>query len=255
MNRRIYMKRFWTALAVSLMSFTGLFSLSLTGQEVLDKVEAVLTAPKDMEVNYEMVLGSTSQGNQEKRTLKIWTSGKNKRVVKFITPASINNVGVLALGDDEMYVYLPAYQKVRRIQGNMRDNDFQGTDFSYREMGSYNYAQDYEAAIQKDEKDVITLNLSRKPGSDAPYEKLVMTVDKFNYLPKSIEMFNGTVIKKTLAVLETEKTGGYWNFKKIRMENFQIRHFTEVSMKDVKFDQGLEGKSVFTQRFLKQYVK
>ena len=39
------------------------------------------------------------------------------------------------------------------------------------------------------------------------------------------------------------------------MENVVNKHFTEVVMKDTKFDQDLEGKGVFSQRYLKQYVK
>lgn len=247
------MKKTAMVLSICLMAVTGLFSQ--TGKEVLDKVEATLTAPKDMETYFEMTLGSTGGGSTEKRTLKIWTAGKDKRVVKFIAPVSVNNVGVLALGDDEMYVYLPAYQKVRRIQGNMRDSDFQGTDFSYREMGSYNYTKDYEASVQKDEKDFVILNLAKKNGSDAPYDRLVMTVDKGNYLPKSIEMYSGDVKKKVLTVLDSAKKGAYWTFQSIRMENLPAKHFTEVTMKDIQFDGNIEGKGVFTQRFLKQYVK
>jgi outer membrane lipoprotein-sorting protein len=209
-----------------------------------------------MEADFEMVLGNVpDQGGQEKRTLRIWTEGKNRRVVKFITPSSINNVGVLALGDEEMYVYLPAYQKIRRIQGEMRDSDFQGTDFSYREMGSYNYSMDYDSAIVSEDKDTVVLNLSRKPSSDAPYDKMVMTVDKTNYLPKTLEMYTGNIKKKELTVIDTEKKGDYWTFKKIRMENLILKHYTEISMKEIKFDQDLEGEGVFTRRFLKEYMK
>ncbi len=243
-------------LTLLLIMFTAAVVFASSGQEVLDKVEAVLTAPKDMEANYEMVLGSTGdQGGMEKRTLKIWTMGIDKRVVKFITPSSINNIGVLALNDEEMYVYLPAYQKDRRIQGNMRDNDFQGTDFSYREMGSYNYSKDYDATVSSEDKDAIVLELVRKQSSDAPYDKLVMTVDKSNYLPEILDMYCGNVKKKELKIIDAGKVGDYWTFKKIRMENFLIKHYTEVTMKDIKFDQDLVGKGVFTQRFLKEYVK
>jgi outer membrane lipoprotein-sorting protein len=242
------------AFVLTLSTAQGLFAAG--GQEVLDKVEDTLTAPKDMEALFEMTLGNVpDQGGQEKRTLKIWTMGKNKRVVKFITPSSINNVGVLALNDEEMYVYLPAYQKSRRIQGDMRDSDFQGTDFSYREMGSYNYSKDYEPSIVSEDKDSIVLNLAKKASSDVPYDKLVMTVDKSNYLPKTVDMYAGGVKKKELTVLESEKKGDYWTFKKIRMENFIIKHYTEIAMKETAFDQDLDGKGVFTQRFLKEYVK
>lgn len=251
------MKKILTAAAICLFAVSGLFSLTpLNGQEVLDKVEGTLTAPKDMEAYFEMKLGGTANtGSAEQRTLKIWTAGKNRRVVKFISPASVNNIGVLALGDDEMYVYLPAYQKVRRIQGNMRDSDFQGTDFSYREMGSYNYTKDFEASVLKDEKDTVTLSLAKKTGSDSPYDRLVMIVAKTNYLPKSVEMYSGTVKKKVLTVMENEKKGPYWTFTKIRMENVVNKHYTEISMKDIKFDGDIENKGAFTQRFLKQYAK
>ncbi len=245
-------KIFW--ITACLIIYTGLFGA--TGQDVLDKVETALTAPKDMEAYYDMRLGSPdNEKDIEQRTLRIWNMGKNKRVVKFLTPSSINNVGVLALSGDEMYVYLPAYQKVRRIQGSMKNNDFQGTDFSYREMGSYNYSADYESTIIKEDDNTIILNLTKKSGSDAPYDKLVMTVDKSNYMFKTIEMFSGDVKTKVLNVLETEKKEGYWTFTKIRMENLSIKHFTEVNMKDIRFDQDLEAKETFTQRFLKQYVK
>ena len=247
------MKRLILLALAAVITSVPLFAL--TGQDVLDKMEAILTAPKDMETYYEMSLGSIGKDNPEVRTLKIWTMGKEKRVVKFITPSAINNIGVLALGDDEMYVYLPAYQKSRRIQGNMRDSDFQGTDFSYREMGSYNYSKDYDSSLDKEDDTTYALSLKKKSGSDAPYDKLLIIVDKSNYLPKTMEMYTGNVKKKVLTVVEAEKVGNYWTFKKIRMENVVNKHFTEVVMKDTKFDQDLEGKGVFSQRYLKQYVK
>lgn len=247
------MKNIILIMIICLSGIVGLFGT--TGQEVLDKVEATLTSPKDMEAYFEMSLGSTDNDrNREQRTLRIWNMGKNKRVVKFLTPSSINNVGVLALNDDEMYVYLPAYQKVRRIQGDMKNNDFQGTDFSYREMGSYNYSSDYDSSIVKEGNDTVVLNLKKKAGSDAMYDKLIMIVDKSNYMFKSIEMYTGDNKTKVLTVLLSEKNNGYWTFTKIRMENLGIKHYTEINMKDIKFDQNLDKKEIFTQRFLTRHA-
>jgi outer membrane lipoprotein-sorting protein len=240
----------------ALLLFAAVNLYSLTGNDVLDKVEAVLTAPRDIQGDYKMTLGSTVNDNdREDRSLKIWTMGKDLRCVKFITPASVNNVGVLALGDNEMYVYLPAYQKVRRIQGNMKDNDFQGTDFSYREMGSFNYSKDFDAVVSSETGETWTLGLKRKAGSDSPYDSIVMVVDKSNSMPKSVEMSNGGVKKKVLTINTAEKNGNYWIYRKIRMENVGNKHFTEVSMDNIVFDQGLKEKGVFTQGFLKTYVK
>jgi hypothetical protein len=122
-------------------------------------------------------------------------------------------------------------------------------------MGSYKYTKDFDAEIAKEDENTIILNLTRKAGSDYPYDKLIMMVDKSNYLPKTINMFAGSIEKKRLTILDSERVGEYWTFKKIRMDNLETHHFTEISMKDIKFDQDLQGKNVFTLRFLKEYVK
>jgi len=228
---------------------------SLTGDDILKKMENTLTAYQDSESLFEMTLGTINGKQEEVRTLKVWTAGKSKRVVKFITPAGINNVGVLALSDNEMYVYMPAYKKVRRIQGSMRNNDFQGTDFSYREMGSYNYAENYEATIKKEDDKTYLLQLDRKSSSDAPYNQLIITVDKSNYLPQKIEMYNEGNLNKVLTVLESEKSGNYWTLKRIRMENLKKNHYTEILLKNTVFDQKLLEKGTFTERFLERPVR
>lgn len=228
---------------------------SLNGNEILKKMENILTAHQDSESIFEMSLGVINGKQEEIRTLKVWTAGKSKRVVKFITPPGINNVGVLALSDNEMYVYMPAYKKVRRIQGSMRNNDFQGTDFSYREMGSFNYAENYEASVKKEEDKTYILQLDRKKSSDTPYTSLVIIVDKSNYLPQKIEMYNEENLNKVLNVLESEKIGNYWSLKRIRMENLKKNHYTEILLKSVAYDQGLVEKGTFTERFLEKPVR
>jgi hypothetical protein len=39
------------------------------------------------------------------------------------------------------------------------------------------------------------------------------------------------------------------------MEDLLKKHYTEIKMKDVIFDTGLEKKGVFSERFLEQPVK
>lgn len=235
------------------LTFNTLFGLS--GKEVLDKVETSLTGFKDQSATAEVILGKIEGSVEEKRIMKLWSAGKNRRVVKFVSPASVKNIGILVNSSDEMYIYLPAYGKVRRIQGSMRDRNFQGTDFSYREIGSFEYSDDYESKVTKEDENIITLELSRKEKSDAPYTKIVMLVEKKNFLPEKLEMYTEKQLKKVLKILSKEKRKDYWILTHIRMEDLSQKHYTEIKMNDIIFDTNLEEKGIFSTRFLQEPVE
>ncbi len=225
------------------------YAMALTGQEVLDRIEANLSAPTDQTALCEITLGKIGGKVEETRTMRIWSAGKEKRVVRFLSPSSVKNITLLVRGSDEMYVYLPAYKKTRRIQGSTRDQNFQGTDFSYREIGSYEYSKDYQSSVKKETDSEILLELVRKPNNDAPYTRILMTVDKTVYLPTRLEMYDAQGLKKVLTILEREKKE-YWILSRVRMEDVKRNHYTEITLKEVVFNSGLEKKNIFTERFI-----
>jgi hypothetical protein len=62
----------------------------------------------------------------------------NRRVVRFTGPADIAGTAVLTIEnqdrDDDIWVYLPALKKVRRLPASSRKDAFVGTDFSYGDV-------------------------------------------------------------------------------------------------------------------------
>jgi hydrophobe/amphiphile efflux-3 (HAE3) family protein len=61
----------------------------------------------------------------------------NRRVVRFGSPADIKGTAVLTIendGDDDIWVYLPAMKKVRRLAASNKKDAFVGTDFSYGDV-------------------------------------------------------------------------------------------------------------------------
>ena len=62
----------------------------------------------------------------------------NRRVVRFTGPADIAGTSVLTIenqgSDDDIWVYLPALKKVRRLPASSRKDAFVGTDFSYGDV-------------------------------------------------------------------------------------------------------------------------
>lgn len=62
----------------------------------------------------------------------------NRRVIRFTAPPDINGTAVLTLenstADDDIWVYLPALKKVRRLTASNKKDAFVGTDFSYGDI-------------------------------------------------------------------------------------------------------------------------
>ncbi len=249
------MKRFYLFLAAVIFTIGISKVYSMTGEDVLAGVEAKLSAPQDMESRSDMVLANSDGSGREKRVLKMWSAGKKKRLIKFIEPAGIEGIGFLMEGDNELNLYLPAMNKIRRIEGGAKNEDFQGTDFSYNEMASYEYKKDYSAEIASEDSNTYVLNLKRKSGSDKNFDSIKMVVNKMNLVPEKIELYENGTLKKILTISGIKEEGKYTVPVKIMMENVSKKHFTEITMSDIKFDQGLEDKDVFSKRFLKKKAK
>jgi hypothetical protein len=66
----------------------------------------------------------------------------------FQNPRDVAGTGYLSFSyddeskDDDMWLYLPAMRRVRRITGSGKNDDFMGTDFTYEDMGSRSLAKD-----------------------------------------------------------------------------------------------------------------
>ncbi len=248
------MNRIFILLSVLLALVAGPGLFAETGDEILARVEKSLTGPADYSGRATMVLANLDGTGREQREIRVWFAGKNKSLIKFTAPAGIEGIGLLAEGDQAMYLYLPAQNKIRMIEGGLKNEDFQGTDFSYNEMSSYEYRSDYTASVTAEDGAAWTLSLTRKPGSDKTYDRTVMVVDKGTAVPQRIELYSGAILKKVLQILETKQSGSYLVPVKIRMENPVKGHYTEMILADVKFDQGLEAQGVFTKRFLKKRI-
>ena len=238
-------------LSIIMVMLFGVSGFALSGDEILQKAEDLLSSFKDTEGTADLILANSDGSGREERSVQMWMSGKEKRLIKFLSPAGVRGIGLLVLSDKEMYVYLPAQRRVRRISCAARNEDFQGTDFSYDEMASYEYTRDYTAKIISEDDKLYTLELTRKEGSEMRYDKTIMTVRKKDFIPQRLEMYEGGTLIKVMTMHKVETFEGKYTIPThVKMENVQKAHYTEMILRELKFDQGLENKDIFSQRFL-----
>lgn len=226
----------------------------LDPEAVLQKIDRVANQASDWSSDAEMILTDAS-GSRKTRVVRMQQKGDELRLVQFLAPADVRGVGFLRLAADRLYLYLPAFRRVRRIASSGLDEDFFGTDFTYEDLAQNRYADDYEPQSITKENGRFILNLEPKPGSDASYKRLTLEADVSNYVIRNIEYYgrDGTRIK-TLAVDDVVQIDGYWIGRKMRMTTLRTGHQTTLSLSKIAFDQGLDD-AIFSERSLKRPVR
>lgn len=122
-----------------------------------------------------------------------------KRLVEFTAPDDLKGTKILILSSTQMYVYLPAFGKVRRIASTATQG-FMGQAFTQNDLMATRFSEDYAAALPSESLLVLTPKTGRTP----PYAKIEMTVLKEDPLPDELKYYDA---KGTL--LRTETRSGY----------------------------------------------
>ncbi len=232
---------------------TGLAAQRPDGATLLARVDSVMNAPPDVSGTERMIL-IDSDGSTTERSLQFFQKGSEKRLVRFLSPADVRGVGFLRLASDRMYLYLPAFRRVRRIASSIKNQDFMGTDFTYEDVSQTAYATDYVVTDVRDGEESYTLTLEPKAEADVSYGRLVMEVLTSNWVVSRIDYFDsGGERVKTLTASEIELVDGYWYARRLEMVSWLDDHRTVLELQDLRLDTGLSD-DLFTQRALKRRV-
>lgn len=213
-------------------------------------------APKDMQSDMAMTI---SQGNSVKvREIRAWTRnnpGKDDdRLMKFIAPADVRDVGFLVLSDDTMYIYLPEFKRTRRIASSNRKDSFMSSDFSYDDLGTGDFAGSYDPTLKDESASAWVLELKRKAGSDKTYARLIMTVDKSTGMPVKTEMYDDAGRLWKSAEQAFASIDGFQVMSRVTMTDHKKSSTTTLEFKNLKVNKGV-GDDLFTERNLVRRIQ
>ncbi|MEW6440197.1 MAG: outer membrane lipoprotein-sorting protein [bacterium] len=230
---------------------------ALEGGEILNKIDAVISAPQDGTSKAVMTLIDKG-GSQKERQLRLWTRYfKDKddwSLTKFLYPPEVRDLGFLSLADDKMYLYLPAFDRVRRIASHARKESFAGSDLSNDDLSTGKYSRHYSATVKEETPSEYVLELTRKPGSDRIYSRVVAWVNKQHFYVTKMEMFDEGESPWKSYEAEIRQIQSYWTPVRIQMIDLRKDHRTLLQMEDIKYDVGLKD-DMFSERNLKRKVQ
>jgi hypothetical protein len=131
-------------------------------------------------------------------------------------------------GEDQMFVYLPAVSRVRRITGASADGSLMGTDLSYNDVKEVENAFSgsevkLEPAEDLDGRAVWALSMSPRAGQASRYNLVRGWIDRKSCVALKVDFYeNGEVRKELRAPASAlQQSGTYW-------------YASEAEMSDVK---------------------
>ena len=223
----------------------------LSALDIVKKSDATVNAPKDQYLDSKMIL-INKNGDQKVRKTVMYQKGDEKRLIRFLSPADQKGIGFLSLPNDINYLYLPAFHKVRKIASHVKNQSFAGTDFSYDDMSSFKYAEEYDPKLLETTEENYVLELTPKANIKKDYSKLKMLVAKESFYPVKIEHYDKAGnLWKVMVREKVVKKGEYWVSLKMEMKDLKKQHSTQTLIEKIELDTGLSD-NIFTKRNLKK---
>jgi outer membrane lipoprotein-sorting protein len=223
-----------------------------TGAELLAKVDTAMNNFTDGQFDSKLLV---KEPNGQAREFLFTTYQKvpEKRLVRFSSPGDVKGMGVLVENRETMYVFLPGFQKIRRVGTHVKNQTFMGSDFAYEDMSLTSYSPTYDAKLVGQDAKSYELELAVKPKAEAEFPRIHLTVDKTSMQPTKIECLdaNGKKLKTQERIGYTlDPTGVHYNPARIVVVDHRRNdHTSEIIFLGTKLNQGLKD-DLFTQRSL-----
>lgn len=212
----------------------------------------------------------SKQGNERIRktvgSTKLQPNGLDQmRITRFISPPDVKGTSTLVVEraekDDDIWIYLPALKKVRRLVSNNKKDSFLGTDFSYADVIGYpvsnwSYSLVREEAVDGEACYVISaVPKTDIVKTDSGYSKRVDWVRKSNFVTVKSEFWDesGQPLKTATFgdIRMVDQKAGKWQAMRLEANNTQTGHRTVIQFDSFKVNQKVD-EQIFTTRHMEK---
>lgn len=210
-------------LAAGLLVATGAVRADAATDKVLECMRANI--PTTMQIREIELTATDRSGNDRLLVGKAYASredGRIRALLRISKPRDLDGASYLMREategrKDEIFLYLPAIQRVRKISGASIDSSLLGTDFSYNDMkqlqaafGDARLKLDKPARLGDRTADV--LHIEPAVAAEARYTRVLAYVDRQSCVALKAEFFEGTALRKELTVAPDalKRADGHW---------------------------------------------
>lgn len=189
----------------------------------------------------------------------------NMRMTRFMSPPDIKGTVSLLIEhsdrEDDIWIYLPALKKVRRLVSSNKKDSFIGTDFSYADVIGYkveewNYKLVSEEVINEQPCFVVeSTPKTESVKSNTGYSKRVSWIRKDNKLTVKSEFWDeaGEMLKMaTFSDIQlVDPKRDKWQAMRLETSNVQTGHRTVILFENFKVNQKVKAE-LFTTSYMER---
>ncbi len=210
----------------------------LSAQEIVERMEVLMRGKTSQG---SLVMEITTPNWQRRLTLKFWMSGKDKALVKILSPAKEAGIATLRLGSN-MWNYLPRVERTVKMPLSMMMQPWMGSDFTNDDMmKATSFVDDYQHRLvnreKEGEKELWVVESVPKPGVAVVWGKIILKIGD-DYLPRREEFYDekGRVVKllefSDLQILGGRKFPTRWKMTTLNKKGCS----TTLSYQKIEFD-------------------
>jgi hypothetical protein len=223
-----------------------------------------LNLTKSMSANINLSI-IEKNGSSRLRTIsmtsKSYPEGLEKRIIRFIEPADIKGTAMLVIDNrniaDEMWIYLPALKKTRRIVSSEKGKSFMSSEFSNADMSSptlSDFVNKHVGESGQNNKWIIESKpVSEEKADEYGYSKKIsyISMDKYQILKMEFYNFDNELFK----IIEIKSVyplpEGKFIVKDMIANNLITNRKSEIIMSNISEGTKVDD-SVFSLRNLEQ---
>ena len=204
-----------------------------SAREIMDKVTLTRKLSGSEAVVKMTIANEAGQTRERAITMatKLYDDGKTeKRIYRFQSPADVKGTGVLVFDyetqADDVWVFLPALRKTRRIVSTQRSQSFMGSEFSYGDL-NVPALDDYEYKLAGEETvggeacfKIEVLPKSKAIAESEGYAKKLYWVSKAKLVVRKGQFFDlgGKLLKELTCDGVTLLDEKHQRYRPLRME-------------------------------------
>ena len=183
-------------------------------------------------------------------TMRAWTKGDKKTLVRVVEPKKDRGNGTLT-DDKSMWSYSPKVNRVIKVPSSMMGQSWMGSDFSNKDIAKADdIVDEYQHSILKTEEiDGVTIyDIQSIPNEDAAvvWGSELMRIREDHVVMRHAFYDQDGELVKTLETLEIVEMGGRVIAKRQRMiKTDEPDEWTEIQVNDVEYEVDLKD-SLFT---------
>ncbi|HPG73949.1 MAG TPA: outer membrane lipoprotein-sorting protein [Bacteroidales bacterium] len=243
-------------LACLLISFAA---MSQSAREISDKAaKTVEISTFEMAQTLKIIDAKGNERIRETSSKSLKTADGTKTLMVFNAPADVAGTSMLIydydVKEDDMWIYLPALRKTRRIVSTEKGQSFMGSEFTNADMGKpnpddFNYALLAETNVEgvacySVEMTVKNKDVARQLG----YSKKINYIDKTKFVVYKIDHYDASgKLLKTLSLSNYELIDAAkkkYFARNMQMMNHQTKRKSIIVIDNINTKTSIDEKSL-----------